>query len=261
MEQPTIPAPNLPAIRHLWLLPYWAVWQTDVRQTLRSWVYLLWVVVTVLAAVGYIVYRVGLYREAGLIQSASVLTADLLRWMVLGSLSLIVVLTVSSISSERGNLADSVLCRGISRHQYFLAKLHARWMVILVTFLVLAVAVLLSFHFLLGEELSFDGSIVAVLLISAILWTIIAWGVTIGALSNSTVMGIAVFWILLYGCGFLVSLLPAPYPSPERLMKKMPPLLRGQIDFTLTLQLLLSSAILTAIAIITGLIGFSRRDV
>lgn len=106
-------------------LPYWAVLQTDLRRTLRSWVYLLWVVVSILAAVGYLLYRFGVHREAGIIQSASVLTSDLLRGIVLGSMALIVVLTVSAISTERGTLADAVLSRGISRYQFFLAKWHA----------------------------------------------------------------------------------------------------------------------------------------
>ena len=30
-------------------LPYWAVYQADVQQTLRSWVYRVWVVVSVMA--------------------------------------------------------------------------------------------------------------------------------------------------------------------------------------------------------------------
>ena len=52
--------------------------------------------------------------------------SDLLRWTLLGSVRFIVVLSAGSISSERGTLADSVLSRGISRHQYFLGKWHAR---------------------------------------------------------------------------------------------------------------------------------------
>ena len=41
-------------------LPYWAVFQADVRQTLRSWVYRFWVLLSVLATVGYLLYRFGI---------------------------------------------------------------------------------------------------------------------------------------------------------------------------------------------------------
>src|SRR5947207_10423423 len=98
MDLPAAP----PAVRYNRWLPYWAVLQTDVRQTLRSWVYRLWLLVSVLAAGGYLLYRVGLYREAGLIQSASTLVSDVLRWTLFGSLSLVVVLAVGGITADRG---------------------------------------------------------------------------------------------------------------------------------------------------------------
>ena len=143
-------------------LPYWAVFQADMHQTLRSWVYRVWVLVSVLAAVGYLLYRCGLADEAGIVQPASKLIADLLRWTTLGSVTLIVVLTAGSISSERGTMADSVLSRGISRHQYFLGKWHSRLATVLCTFWVLAVGMLIASAFLLHEDLSLLGCLVAV---------------------------------------------------------------------------------------------------
>src|SRR5262245_19305306 len=118
MDAPATPAKS----RYLRLLPYWAVLQTDLRQTLRSWVWRVWVLAAVLASVGFLLYRFGVYREAKILQGASVLIGDLMRWTVLGSVTLVVVLTVGSITAERGTLADSVLSRGISRYQYFMAK-------------------------------------------------------------------------------------------------------------------------------------------
>ena len=88
-------------------LPYWAVFQADFRQTLHSWVYRFWVLLSVLAAVGYLLYRFGISHEAGIVQPASKLISDLLRWSVLGSVALIIALTGGSISSERGIMADS----------------------------------------------------------------------------------------------------------------------------------------------------------
>src|SRR5262249_34945285 len=98
-------------VRYNRWLPYWAVFQADVQQTLRSWVYRVWVTVPVLALVGYLLYRLGPYREAGIIQhaSASEYVSVLLRWTAAVSVTLIVVLTGGSISSERGTMADSVL--------------------------------------------------------------------------------------------------------------------------------------------------------
>src|SRR5215475_11501393 len=62
--------PAVVTLRFNKFLPYWAVLQTDLRQTLRSWVYRLWVLMTVLAAAGFLLYRVGVHTEAGIVQSA-----------------------------------------------------------------------------------------------------------------------------------------------------------------------------------------------
>ena len=120
-------------------LPYWAVFQADVGQTLRSWVYRVWVLASLLAMAGYLLYRVGAVREFGVLHPASAFMSDLLKWTVLVSVTLVVILTTGSISSERGTMADSVLSRGISRHQYFMGKWHARLVVVLGTFFLLGI--------------------------------------------------------------------------------------------------------------------------
>jgi len=74
---------------------------------------------------------------------------------------LVVVLTVGGVSAERGTLADSVLSRGISRYQYFLAKLHSALFSVVVTFTVLTGGVLLASHFMVQEDISWRGSLVA----------------------------------------------------------------------------------------------------
>src|SRR5438552_18675472 len=87
------PTAAKPAKINRWL-PYWAVFQADLRQTLTSWVYRVWVLVSVFAAVGYLLYRVGIQREAGIVQPASHLVSEMLRWTLVGSVTLIIMLTV-----------------------------------------------------------------------------------------------------------------------------------------------------------------------
>jgi ABC-type transport system involved in multi-copper enzyme maturation permease subunit len=242
-------------------LPYWAVFQADVHQALHSWVYRVWVLVCVLSTVGYLLYRYALAHEAGIIQPASRLISDLLRWTVFGSAALIVVLTAGSISSERGTMADSVLSRGISRYQYFLGKWHARLVTVLGTYLALGLAALVSSLFLLHEDLSLTGSLAALATVAAILAAIITCGVTVSAIANSTVVGIAVLWVLLYGGGFALSLLPARYPSPDRALQRLPYVLQGQYDPDALLQLVGWSALASCLTAVVGMAYFARRDV
>ena len=257
MDTPaTIPIPRY----HRWL-PFWAVLQTDLRQTLRSWVWRTWVLAVVSSSIGFLLYRFGVSREAKILQGASVLVGDLMRWTVLGSVTLVVLLTVGAIASERGTLADAVLSRGISRYQYFLAKLHARLATVLVTFVVLSALVLTSSHFLLHEDLSMLGCLVAVTAMAVILTLVVSCGVTIGALSGSTAVGVGVLWLSLYASGFVLSFLPARYPTPDRVLAMLPQILRGEFDWLALKQMMQVGLVSSAVMALVGMIGFSRSDV
>ncbi|MBY0526310.1 MAG: ABC transporter permease [Gemmataceae bacterium] len=257
MEAPT-PAKPISINR---LLPYWAVFQADVRQTLQSWVYRTWVLISILAAVGFLLYRLGVYKEAKIVQQASSLMGELLRWSVLGSVTLIIMLTASSISSDRGTLADSVLCRGISRYQYFFAKWHARLVTVLGTFLLMGLALLIGSFFLLEQDLSIPGSIVALLTVAIMLGTVITCGVTFSAITNSTVMGITVLWLFIYGLGFTLSLLPTDFPSPSQTLNRLPYMLQGKYDLRYLGQMAMWSAVISFAMALVGLGYFAQRDV
>lgn len=257
MDTPTVATP----VRIKRWLPYWAVFQADMSQTVHSWVYRTWVLVSVLVTTGYLLYRRGVAAEAGLLQPASLLVSDLLRWTVLGSVTLIVVLTSGCISSERGTMADSVLSRGISRYQYFLGKLHARLVTVLLTFLALSTIALVGSYFLLHEDLSLTGSVVALLMVIALLAVVVSCGVSVSAMSNSTVVGIAVLWVVLYGSGVVLYFLPEGFPAPHRLLERLPHVLRGYYDLHALGRLVGYSALASFLVAIVGMGYFSRRDV
>jgi ABC-2 type transport system permease protein len=241
-------------------LPYWAVMQADLHQTLCSWVYLTWVLVSVLAASGYLVYRLGIY-QVGFVQRADDLIGGLLRWTILGSITLIIVLTAGSISAERGTMADSVLSRGISRYQYFLGKWHARLAAVLGTYFVMGVGVLAASFFLLDVNLSPMGSLVALATFACLLVAITTCGVTASAVFNSTVAAIAVLWVVRYGSGFVLSVLPTPIPSPDQVLTRLPHMLEGKYDPQAFGRLALWSAGLSAGVALFGMGYFARRDV
>jgi hypothetical protein len=243
------------------LLPYWAVFQADLRNTLKGWVYRFWVLASVLGAVGYLLYRYGVDREAGLIQSASSFISDLMRWSVLGSVAPIIVLTGGCISSERGIMADSVLSRGISRYQYFMGKWHARLVIVVGTFLVMGLVALLGGLLFLHEDIHLLGGLLALITVMAILTVVTTCGVTVSAISNSTVLGVAVLWMVLYGAGFALSLLPTRYPTPGYALTNLPNILRGYYDFQILGRLMTWSLVASGVVALVGLGYFGRRDV
>lgn len=246
-------------IRFNRLLPYWAVLQTDLRQTLRSWVYRLWVIMAVIASGTSLIYKIGEHKWIN--QTASAHSGNVLRGLVIGSLGLIALLAVSGVGGERATVADAILSRGISRHQYFLAKWHSRTAVVLVTFFVLSLGVLAAHHYLLDPNLSLTGGLIAVGTVAAALTVIVSWGVTIGALANGTVMGITVFWVVLYGGIVGLSMLPDSYPTPDALLAKLKPVLEGKYNADQFTQMLMGAGGLSAAAAVVGMVGFSRKDV
>jgi ABC-type transport system involved in multi-copper enzyme maturation permease subunit len=244
------------------LLPYWAVFQADLKLTLRSWVYRAWVLLSLGSAIGYILYRYGVEQVAGMEQQASDVMIHLLRWVVLGSVTLIVVLTAGTISSELGTMADSVLSRGISRFQYFLGKWHARLVAILGTFFLMGLITLVgSFCMLHGEHLSLAGTLVALVAISAILMVVITCSVTVSSLTNTTLVSMAVGWMAINGGAFALSLLPASYPTPDRILSSLPHIIHGAYNLQSVNRLLLGSLVLSIVTALVGMVSFSRRDV
>jgi hypothetical protein len=257
------PAPAIRiAVKYRILLPYWAVFQTDLRQTVRNWVYMTWVVAISLTAFGYILYRMGAHRETGWVQQAADVMNDLLRWVVLGSVALIAALAVGSISAERGILADAVLSRGISRYQYFLAKFHARLVSVLVTIFAFGLIMLAGCYLLLSDEkLSLIGGLAALLVVAALLMVVVSCGVSLSALCGNTLLGMSLLWLFLYGGGYLLELLPSSIPTPDRVLHELPAILRGEYDSQWIWRLLGGTALVSAVAALIGMIGFSRRDV
>ena len=242
-------------------LPYWAVFQTDLHQTLRNWIYITWVAGTLLAAFGFLLFRIGVHRVAGMVQYASVAMSDMLHWIVLGSLALIAVQTVGAISSERGTLADSVLSRGISRYQYFLAKWHSRLFCILGSYLAMSGIMLIFSHFLLHEDLSLLGSIIAIWTMASFLVVVISCGVMLSSICKSTLMGMTIIWLVMYGGGYLLELLPATYPSPNRILNQLPLMMQGQYNMSAFWELMMMTGIVSGAMAFVGLVSFSRSDV
>jgi ABC-2 type transport system permease protein len=255
-----VPAPKQP-VRILRWLPYLAVLQADVDHTLRSWVYRTWVLISFLGPAGYLLYRFGLANEARIIQPASDWISDLLLWMLVESITLIVVLATGAISSERGTMADSVLSRGISRYQYFLGKLHARLLVVMGTFFVQGLIVVAGGFLFLHEDHSFLGCVMAISTIASLLAFVVACSVTVSAMIDTTVVGIALVWMVVYGFGFVMTLIPGRFDIVYSWIHNLPHVIRGH--FHLEYQLWLIGGMLLAAGVVStyGMIHFSKRDV
>lgn len=256
------PAPPPPPFRVNHFLPYAAVFSADLRHMLRSWIYRLWALLSIGAVGGYLLYRFGAKNAGGMTQPAPELIHDLITWIIWGSITLIIVLTAGAISGERDTFGDAVLCRGISRSQYFLGKWHARLVLVLGTYFALSCLTLAAAIILLhSETLSVMGCFAAMIVVGALLAMVVTCSVTVSALSNTTVIAITLVWMSLYGFGFLLSLLPTEYPSPDRALQSLPLVLRGSYDWHAISRIASGAVSVSILMACIGMFGFSRRDV
>lgn len=250
-----------PPLRHHLLLPYWAVLQMDAWQTLRSWVFRAWVLAGASLGFGYLLHRTAIHYQAGILQSAAGFMAEILQFSLLIGSSLVILLTAGAISSERGILADSILSRGISRYEYFLAKWHSRLLTTLGSYWCIAGGLLLASCFLLQFDLSLVGCLIGLVLVSAVLAMVVSFGVAFSTLCNSTVLAVAVLWMSLYGTGLGLALLGFGQLNPLRLHRLMPLLVQGQFELQPQMELIGWCALISVLAALVGLIHFARRDV
>jgi ABC-type transport system involved in multi-copper enzyme maturation permease subunit len=158
-------------------------------------------------------------------------------------------------------MADSVLSRGISRYQYFMGKWHARLVAVVGTFVAMGLLTLAGSFFLFNQDLHLGGSLMALVTLVAFLAVVTTCGVTVSAISNSTVLGIAVLWLVLYGVGFALSFMPAQIMTPVRVLDNLPNILHGYYDTVILGKLIGWSALSSVGMASIGLVYFSRRDV
>lgn len=242
-------------------LPYWAVFLMDVRQTTRSWVFRASMGVITASCVGYLLHRAAIHHQAGIGQSAAQFMGELLQFALVVGTTLTIILTAGTISSERGTMADSVLSRGISRYQYFLGKWHARLFTVLGSFLAIGLLVLAASCFLVEMDLSIIGCIIGLLVVLGVLAIVASAGVTVSSLCNSTVLGIAILFMVLYGIALTLAILGYGQLNPLKLWKLMPSLLEGKYDFDAQVGLIGWCAVASIVSAAVGLVYFARRDV
>ena len=98
-------------------------------------------------------------------------------------------------------------------------------------------------------------------MVAALLAAVTSCGVAVSAMTNSTVVGIAVVWIGVYGAGILLSVVPSVLPSPAWLLKIMPHVLHGDFHWRMVGRLVGWSALASFVTALLGMGYFSRRDV
>ncbi len=125
------------------LQSFWALLEWELWKLARSWVLRLWLLLTALVSI----LLVAASANAGEEEAASQLFSVVLSlYLTFGSV-VFIVLSASSVASEREIVSDSILCRSVTRYHYILSKLAS----LVLTVLALYLLVTLPAGYLIGR--------------------------------------------------------------------------------------------------------------
>ena len=219
--------------------PFWAILQADLRSLFRSRITYGWL----LAAVFIQVVRTLGSHGTGTV--SEVVSSGLGDFVYIWAL-LLIGLSASSVSSEAGELADSIMSKSVTRTEYVLAKFAARVTYTLVSFAVVtAVLVGLSLRLEVGSYDAF-GLTAAILLVALALVTLTTLGVGLSVAMPSSVTAIVALLVLWYSMTVLFPVVGLGALSPGNLLVMLPQLIGGTFSWDVWYAAAAFAAVATA---------------
>lgn len=253
-----------------------AVYQEDLRQSVRHWAFIAWAVIgTMLTVIWFATPRApaaGVSTAqvqsgestapavAGTVTSASHLAAKLLRVHLLLWASFVIALGATAISGDSENAPEAILCRGVGRWQYFLSKSAARVTAAVGLLILLTIPAILLSSLRLPNDLTMGGVWRGVWITAVTLGALTALSVAGSSWFRNPLVGTALVWMGLYGVGIVASVLDIVPISPVVLVESLPSLLRGsEPALAAPLPSFLAAAALAATLV--SMTVYSLRDV
>jgi len=239
------------------LQSFWALLEWELWKLARSWVLRLWLLLTVLVGILLVVVSANAGEEEAASQLFSV---ALSLYLTFGSV-VFIILSASSVASEREVVTDSILCRPVTRYHYILSKLAS----LVLTVLVLYLLVTLPIGYLMGRyhpqsDLSLAGVTYGILSVAMLLATLVTLGVAVSTLLNKTVLAVVVVALIWLSLAFIFSFLGISFLSPVNLMEKLPQVMAGDFSVAEQWKIVGSFAGLMILFSTLAVLAFLRKD-
>ena len=116
--------------------PFWAIMQTDLENLLKNKITYIWLIIAIFIQIIRILMLNPFMRIGG---APLIITNGLSDFIYLWSM-IIIGVSASAISSETGELADSIMSKAVTRFNYVLAKFSSRIIYVLITYAVITTA-------------------------------------------------------------------------------------------------------------------------
>ena len=235
------------------ITPFLAMTQADLEGMVKSKIVWGWIV----AALFLEVIRILSSPARG---ASFTITEGLSAFVFIWSM-IIIGITGSAVSSESGELADSLLSKAVKRHEYILAKFCSRVAVVFTIYLGIS-TVLAGLTMRIGiNDIEIYGLSFSILVVALVLIMLTTMGVTFSTIFPNTIVSIVALLVVWYSMTFFFFLIEEiKFLSPTYLIGELPKIIQG--NWSGTEWKIVSGFSLMSIALLAvSLLYFSSKDV
>lgn len=235
------------------ITPFLAMTQADLEGMVKSKIVWGWIVAALFLGV---IRSLG----SGTMGASFTITEGLSDFIFIWSM-IIIGITGSAVSSESGELADSLLSKAVKRHEYILAKFCSRVALVFTIYLGIS-TVLAGLTMRIGvNDIEIYGLSFSILAVALVLIMLTIMGVTFSTIFPNTIVSIVALLVVWYSMTFFFSLIDEiEFLSPSYLIGELPKIIQG--NWSGTEWEIVSGFSLMCIAFLAvSLLYFSRKDV
>lgn len=222
-------------------MPFIAIFQADIESLFRNRITYAWLIAGVFL-------NVLMVLNPGQATSA-IIPSGLSVYLQIWSL-IIIGTTASTVSSEAGELADSIMSKSVKRQDYIFAKFASRIVYTTTVYLAITAVLVVTSLRLTENDFEIYGLIAAILVVLVAIIMLTSLGVTFSTFVSNSVISIVSLLILWFSMNNFFPLLDLELLSPTTLISDMPDLIQG----IWSSDILITTGIFSYIAIVTPLL-------
>ncbi|MGY5861606.1 MAG: hypothetical protein RTU09_04465 [Candidatus Thorarchaeota archaeon] len=203
-----------------WPMPFLAIVQVDLQNLFRSRMTYGWLIVGVFLQV------IRVLSAPSVIGTSAIVVQGLGDFIFLWSM-LIIGITANAVSSETGELADSIMSKSVKRHDYIMAKFTSRIMYVMTIYLLISGVLVGASMRLMENDYDTNGLIAAILLVALVLVMLTTLGVTLSMVTSNTVISIVSLLVIWYSMTIFLPLVDLGFMSPSSMIDGLLDIIQG----------------------------------
>ena len=202
------------------VMPFLAIVQADLGRLFKNRITYGWLIV------GIFLQVIRVLSAPAITGTSIIIVQGLTDFIYIWSM-LIIGISASAVSSETGELADSIMSKSVKRYDYIFAKFTSRVIYVMTIYLAIT-AVLVGIALrLMDNNHEVAGLVVTILFVALALIMQIVIGVTLSTLFSNTVISIILLLILWYSMLILFPIIDLGFLAPSDLMIQLENVIQG----------------------------------